>query len=148
MTCVTFYSYGVVKIKLRCDYYHKTYKGNYKVGRYENNVWIPYCKVSTEKQAIEVVKFLKENNWNMDSLSEDHFDFNFVNESSEPVGKYYTKSNDTYRVQKNIDGTTKSFGHYDTEEEAQKVVEYLKMIDWDEELFEKYKKDLLNGKIL
>lgn len=92
------------------------------------------------------MKYLKDNNWDKESLEDANFDF--LNNSSEKSGKYYTKSNQSYRVQKNIDGKTKSFGHYDTEEEAKKVVAYLKMINWDEELFEKHKKDLLKGKIL
>lgn len=94
------------------------------------------------------MKYLKDNNWDKESLEDANFDFDFLNNSSEKSGKYYTKSNQSYRVQKNIDGKTKSFGHYDTEEEAKKVVAYLKMINWDEELFEKHKKDLLKGKIL
>ncbi len=136
------------KIKLRCDYYHKNYKGNYQIRKYVEGKWISYGTVSTEKQAIEVVKYLKENNWDKDSLKEANFDFDFLKKGKSIGGKYYTRSNQNYRVQKNIDGKTRSFGHYETEEEAKKVVEYLKMINWDEELFNKYKKDLLNGKIL
>lgn len=139
---------GVDIIKLRCDYYHKNFKGNYQIRKQENRGWTIYGTVSTEKQAIEVVKYLKDNNWDKESLEDANFDFDFLNNSSEKSGRYYTKSNQSYRVQKNIDGKTKSFGHYDTEEEAKKVVAYLKMINWDEELFEKHKKDLLKGKIL
>lgn len=43
----------------------------------------------------------------------------------------YDKRQDTYRVYKKINGKNHYFGSYDTEEEAQYRVEYLKKNNWE-----------------
>ena len=45
--------------------------------------------------------------------------------------KYYSKIFGKYNVVKSTDGKMKYFGRYDTEEEAQARVEFLKKHNWD-----------------
>ena len=45
--------------------------------------------------------------------------------------KYYSYNRGKYQVTKMIDGEIKQFGRYDTEKEAQEVVEILRLNNWD-----------------
>lgn len=51
---------------------------------------------------------------------------------NEASKKYYYYTGGRYQVYKQIDGKLKSFGCYDTEDEAAEIVEILKLNNWDE----------------
>lgn len=47
----------------------------------------------------------------------------------------YHKANDNFNVTKSINNKEISFGYYKTEEEAQKVVEILRILNWNKRLW-------------
>ena len=59
-------------------------------------------------------------------------EYNLIVLDDEVSNKYYYYTNGRYQVSKFIDGRRKSFGYYDTADEAAEIVEILKLNNWDE----------------
>ena len=110
-----------------------------------------------DKRIAELTRdFLKENNWNkeiyprlreeaeyvielLDTLQGTMFhannntliEYNIELIEEESSNKYYYLTQGRYQVTKSVNGKTEYFGVYNTEEEAQEIVEILKLNNWD-----------------
>lgn len=89
-----------------------------------------YGEYPTKKEAQQIVKLLRENDWRLDNLSEDELKLiKLPKPKGEPKYCYYNKGNGKWQITRK----NKYYGYYDTEEEAQQIVELLKQNDWDKE---------------
>lgn len=58
---------------------------------------------------------------------------------NESNNKYYYYTHDKYHIVKYLNGKLESFGYYDTEEEAQEIVEILQLNNWDKSVLTELK---------
>ena len=117
--------------KLNSKYYHKTRNGNYSVSKVINGIQCYFGTYPDEETTQLVVDELKKHNWIISDCSLDIISL----QKNSPEPKYYTynKTHKRYQVHKWIKGHVKSFGYYDTEDEAKQIVELLKQNNWDKE---------------
>ena len=117
--------------KLNSKYYYKTRNGNYSVSKVINGIRCYFGTYPDEETAQLVVDELKKHNWIISDCSLDIISL----QKNSPEPKYYTynKTHKRYQVHKWIKGHVKSFGYYDTEDEAKQIVELLKQNNWDKE---------------
>lgn len=97
----------------------------------------------TEKEAEQMIIELNKVNWIIEDLPEEFK----INKYEREKAKYYRYDEHAkkWRIYKTVDGKYTNFGYYDTEEEAQAMVKYLKENNWDRSLldignFKYYKK--------
>lgn len=96
----------------------KDIKSDYKIGSGE---WLKYRKQLISDGVIEPLASRRSN------------------------GKfyYYHKGSDYWCVYKTVDGKKEFFGHYETEETAQKIVNELKKCNWDKTQLSKIQEMIL-----
>ena len=112
------------RLKHHGKYYYKR-GNNYVVVRQINGKSINFGTYKTEAEAKEIVRVLWKYNWDKKQLPVQYQDK--INRKP----KYYTFSNGKYLITKKVGDTIRSFGAYSSEEEAQRMVEELKKVNWD-----------------
>lgn len=112
------------RLKHHGKYYYK--RGNsYVVVRQINGKATNFGTYSTEAEAREIVRILWKYDWDKNKLPEKYQD----KVIRKP--KYYTYSKGRYQITKKIGDNIESFGYYDSPEEAQRMVDELKKVNWN-----------------
>lgn len=101
----------------------------YKLFKRIDGVDINIGVYATKEDAEKVQDWLNKNNWDYQNQPRELLKLKLT--KKEP--KYYNKHNGRYKVNKTVNGQTIYYGTYDTEEEAQRIVELLKKNQWNKE---------------
>ena len=126
---------------------------------YQNKVLIEKATEDNIKKLIYDEFFIKKNNWEMimmklkltyqvfykllnDVKQSTSVDFNKTNRDDRYIYKYNEK---TYYIRKFVNGKYKNFGYYHDKEIAIKIRNYLENINWNIELFNQTKEDIINA---
>ena len=107
--------------------------GKYIISKYHNGKGVHYGTVPTEEEAIKYVKALNSVDYNVELLPEEFKKYVPKRVTGEPKYYHYNEKSGKWHVHKCIKGLPKYFGRFNTEEEAQKVVEELKKHNWNTE---------------
>lgn len=108
------------RLKHHGKHYHK--RGNkYVISKLVNGKQQTFGTYDTREEASKMVRILWKYDWDKSRLPEEYQD----KICRKP--KYYTLNKNRYK----ITYQNKSYGSYETEEEAKEMVEELKKVDWD-----------------
>lgn len=113
------------RLRIHNKYYHK-HHNKFVISKFINGKLKVFGTVDSEETAKRIVYILFYNNWDVDSLP-----LKFQEELKPRSPKNYCLDKGMYCVYKQIDGVRKTFGYYETEDEAKEVVEELKLVNWD-----------------
>lgn len=125
-----------LKNKNRLKHHHKHYykrNNKYVISKLINGKQQTYGTYDTESEAKAMVKILWKYDWDKDKLPDKY------KEMICRKPRYYTYTKGKYQVSRQ----NKGYGAYETEQEAQAIVEELKKADWNIELLPAHLQDKL-----